>query len=465
MTQAAGSIRRSHIARQYHRLAVAALAVRSGSAGRDDDGLPGLTVERDFPARLDENGDFFLDRWQVAALTRTLPSWFTPETLEFMHTTHAAACDALVDASENAARVTASLDGPARKVWEDLANKMALVLAYGILSKFVPDILLRALADAGDAEPPPFPAQSAGAELMQNTFALYQACCALNYSPQRLQREWPRVSPEVFHLVSEFCNRQTGFGPLAWDSPGYEDPNYVVRLLHSAFDEVDAKQVRRRLSFAKRPAVARFMINMPAKIAALRHVLGFWLDFLERETWYVRRAFYVGMIPLLQQLAAGYRQKIPAFQPADLLFLQIRELAARNRRSSGDSHAPWSLHGKHRILVIARRPPSRAGNDDAEFMSAKNPNEKTDSGLGRCAGTCQREGIPDTQCRRHYGRSGRRYSGSPHPPSTSRAVAAASCRTRGRGRRDSSARNHARSRMRHTSRGGHSRRPQSFSRR
>ena len=55
---------------------------------------------------------------------------------------------------------------------------MALVLAYGILSKFVPDVLLRALADAGDVEPPPFPEKSAGAELMQNTFGLYGACCA-----------------------------------------------------------------------------------------------------------------------------------------------------------------------------------------------------------------------------------------------------------------------------------------------
>ena len=170
-----------------------------------------------------------------------------------MHTTHAAACDALVDASENAAHVAASLDGAARNLSEDLANRMALVLAYGILSKFVPDVLLRALADAGDVEPPPFPETSAGAELMQNTFALYQACCALNYPPQRLQREWPRVSPEVFHLVSEFCNRQTGFGPLAWDSPGYEDPNYVVRLLHSAFNEVDAEQVRRRFLSPKDP--------------------------------------------------------------------------------------------------------------------------------------------------------------------------------------------------------------------
>jgi len=289
-------------------------------------GLPGLSSEADFPARLNENGDLFLDRSQVTVLTKALSSWFTPETLERMCTTHAAACDALVDASENAARVAASSDGAARELSEDLANRMALVLAYGILSKFVPDLLLRALADAGDAEPPPFPEKSAGAELMQHTFALYQACYALDYTPQRLQQEWPRVSSEVFQLVSKFCDRQTGFGRLAWDSPGYEDPYYVIRLLHSAFEEVDAEQLRRRLSFTKKPAVTPSPAGVRTRIAALRRVLGFWLDFLERETWYVRRAFYVGMIPLLRQLAAGYRQKMPAFEPADLLFLDVGEL-------------------------------------------------------------------------------------------------------------------------------------------
>jgi len=291
-------------------------------------GLPGLSSELDFPARLNENGDLFLDRSQVATLTQALRAWFTPEILELMPTRHAAACEALVDASENSMRLVASGEDAATKLSEDLANRMALVLAYGILSKFVPDVLLRALAETGDIEPPPFPEKSAGAELMQDTFALYQACCALKYPPERLEREWPRVSPEVFRLVSEFCNRQTGFGPLAWDAPGYEDPNYVVRLLRSAFKEVDVEQVGRRLSMARSPAVARSTAGEPAKIAALRRALEFWLDFLERETWYVRRAFYVGMIPLLKQLAAGYRQKNPAFQLADLLFLDIRELAA-----------------------------------------------------------------------------------------------------------------------------------------
>jgi len=120
-------------------------------------GLPGLASELDFPARLDENGDLFLDRSQVTALTKALPSSFTPETLELMHTKHAAACDALVDATENAARAAVSLNSKDSELFEDLANKMALLLAYGILSKFVPDVLLRALADAGDVESAPFP--------------------------------------------------------------------------------------------------------------------------------------------------------------------------------------------------------------------------------------------------------------------------------------------------------------------
>jgi len=292
-------------------------------------GLPGLTAESDFPAQLDENGDLFLDRSQIAALSKGLLAWFTSETVELMHARHSAACDALVMATENAGDAAASIDSKsARKLSEDLANKMALVLTYGILSKFVPDLLLRALADLGDVEKLPFPEKSAGAQLVQDTFGLYQACSDLGCTSIQLQREWPRVSPRIFELVSEFCNRQTGFGPLAWDAPGYEDPSYVLRLLHSAFDQVDPEQIRRRLSFVARPATNQSTIDVPIEIAALRRALGFWLDFLERETWYVRRAFFVGMVPLLQQLTAEYREKIPPLQPSDLLFLDFRELTA-----------------------------------------------------------------------------------------------------------------------------------------
>ena len=329
-------------------------------------GLPGLTSEVDFPAQLDESGDLFLDRAKITAITRELPRWFTLETLERMHMTHTAACDALITASEAASRTVGSFGEPARKSLEDLADKMALVLAYGILSKFVPDVLLRALADEGDLDAPPFPRRSAGAELLGETFGLYQSCCALNYSPQRLQHEWPRVSPEVFQLISEFCNQQTGFGPLAWDSPGYEDPVYVVRLLHSAFDEVDAGEIRRRVSFAKRVAFDLPAAVLPARVAMLRRVLGFWLEFLDRETWYVRRAFYIGMIPILRQFGSPGRQNAGCLELTDLLFLEISELTTgaidpmviRTRRDLYLANTEYlSLHGINakRLATMMRR--------------------------------------------------------------------------------------------------------------
>ncbi|MGI8890077.1 MAG: hypothetical protein ACR2G0_04755 [Chthoniobacterales bacterium] len=292
-------------------------------------GLPGLSSDLDFPARVDGNGDLFLDRAQVAVLSGALSGWFTPATLGLIYDRHSAACAALAEASENAEREASSLDDiSVRKFFKNLAGPMAVVLAYGILSKFVPDVLLHALAEAGDAEPPPFPERSAGAVLMQDTFALERACSALAYPPPRLQSEWPNVSPEVFRVVSAFCYQQTGFGPLAWDSPGYEDPNYVVRLLRAAFSAANAEQIRERLASAHKSGVARPIFEVSEKTAALRRVLRLWLDFLERETWYVRRAFYVGMVPLLKRLAGEYRRELPALQLTDLLFLDLHELMA-----------------------------------------------------------------------------------------------------------------------------------------
>ena len=291
-------------------------------------GLPFLKSELDFPARLDENGDLFLDRAKVATITDAFLAWFTPENLGFLHQTHAEACASLVDTSEQASRLAVSLDDKTAVRWaEDLARKTALVMTYGILSKFVPDVLLQALSCAGDNLPPPFPAHSAGSELLRKTFALEEACRQLGYPPRRLLREWPDVSPAVFLLVKDFCHHQRGFGPLAWDSPGYEDPEYVVRLLSSAFADVDSEQLRAKLSVSPK-SEATGSTAVPDNVGMLRRVLGFWLDFLERETWYVRRAFFVGMIPALQQVAGIYRRRIPELQVTDLLFLHIDELVA-----------------------------------------------------------------------------------------------------------------------------------------
>ena len=240
------------------------------------------------------------------------------------------------------ARAAASLDSAsARKLSEDLANKMALVLAYGILSKFVPDVLLRALADAGDVEPPPFPEKSAGAELMQDTFGLYRGLLRSRlHSATIATRVASRVAGSLSASLASSVDRQTGFGPLAWDSPGYEDPNYVVRLLHSAFNEVDAEQVRRRLSFAKRPAVDRSRIDVPTKVAALRRAPWVLAGFSGTGDLVCAPRFLCRHGPASAATGGGISPENSCVPTSGSVIPRHSRTDCGNRRSSGDSRAP-----------------------------------------------------------------------------------------------------------------------------
>jgi hypothetical protein len=161
------------------------------------------------------------------------------------------------------------------------------------------------------------------------------------YTSERLMAEWPAVSPSVAAVVRNFCASQAGFGPLAWDAPGYEEPQYVIRILRTAFAGSDPDEMRPWR--AHQPSLSARASGAP-QTTALRRVLAFWLDFLERETWYVRRAFYVGMLPLLRRLTAGYQRRFCGFRLEDLLFLEIQELTA----GSGD---PEIINARRRCYL------------------------------------------------------------------------------------------------------------------
>jgi hypothetical protein len=284
--------------------------------------LPGCRV----PVWIDDGGDLHLDRAAVQRLAEELPARLTAERLEVLRRDHQAACAAVIDTSESCARAARSLDEEeARRQLGELGAHVAGLVPYGILSKFVPDALLRALAAAGDGGAPPFPERSAGAALTADLLTLFLECRARGYPPERLEGEWPAVADEVAALVRGAGDRLAGFGPLAWDAPGYEQPLYVIRVMRAAFGQVDSDGLRLRLSApAPRPSPG----PGGSEAAALRRALAFWLDFLERETWYVRRAFYRGMVPLLRRLAAGQRRRHPGSRPDDVLFLTIDVLTA-----------------------------------------------------------------------------------------------------------------------------------------
>lgn len=296
--------------------------------------LTGVLADDRFKAWLDDDGDLFLDRSDVELLVAALPERLTPAFLADMERSLAAACSAVLEAAERARTHAPRADEmQARALLGDLGAQLAALIPFGILSKFVPDVLYGALASAGDDSGPPVPLESPGAALTKALAALHIEFAARGFSPERLLAEWPDVPPEVADVAQVFCGAHVGFGPLPWEAPGYEEPRFVLGVLETTFADDDPTDVLRRLTRPTSPPTAA---PEGSDIAALRSTLAAWLEFLEHETWYVRRAFYVGLVPLLRRLVPAYQRGGSGRAPEDLLFLELHELT-----TAGDfAHAP-----------------------------------------------------------------------------------------------------------------------------
>lgn len=284
-------------------------------------GARGVLPGDRFSAWLNEDGDLYLEKADAERLAAALPDLATPEYLSAMEHGLAAACAAVITATARAGeRASATGETEARALISDLGSAVAALLPYGILSKFVPDALFAMLKVSGDNDGPPFPAMSPGAELTRQAAVLFGECRKRGYSAGRLKSDWPEVPHWAAELLRDFCRAQAGFGPLPWEAPGYEDPSYVLAILSETFGDGDPDAVLARLGASNTAA---------SEGSALRRALAAWLAFLERETWYVRRAFYLGMLPLLRRLVPSYEKADSRFAAEDVLFLELNELTAR----------------------------------------------------------------------------------------------------------------------------------------
>jgi hypothetical protein len=310
-------------------------------------GLADLLPRGRFGARVDGNGDLHLDPRHRTLLAEALPGRLTVPFLEDLDRRHRTTCISLLQwiGSAEQAHATAEQD-EARAILATLTRGIVELLPWGILSKFVPDALLAFLRANGDDAPPPFPARSAGSRLADGLRDLRARCTEAGWPPARLGAGWPAVDEDVARAVWAFCADHAGFGPLAWDSPGYESPEYVLRMLRAT----EGGEPAPRAAGAGLPSGARAPSSSPPRpdppppvvsgdlLVTTRGVLAFWLDFLEWETWYVRRAFYAGVAPLLRRLAA--LDAHGGLRPDEMLFLEIPEpylpcpdaAAARARR-------------------------------------------------------------------------------------------------------------------------------------
>src|SRR5207253_1294622 len=101
-----------------------------------------------------------------------------------------------------------------------LDDEGSLFLDRSHVDVLEPGFPLAALEAEGDRLPPPLPSPSPGARLSRGLLDLYLRCLDHGFGPERLEQEWPAVPAEVNDEVCAFCEHQTGFGPVAWESPG-----------------------------------------------------------------------------------------------------------------------------------------------------------------------------------------------------------------------------------------------------
>ena len=301
--------------------------------------LTGVLPDDRLGAWLNDAGDLFLDVAHVGQLASAIPDRISPAWLHHMACSLESACRGVGLTTELCRTRARDADASeARQLIADLGASVRTLVPFAILSKFVPDALYRAAASSGDASVPALPHDSPGTMLTRESFALFEACGACGFPPDRLLAEWPAVPADIGDRVRTFCEGHAGFGPLQWEAPGFEDPRYVFTVLQAVFAESDGEQVRHRLrGGAPRRAPAEATpspsghgARWPAStMKTLRRVTVMWMEFLERETWYVRRAFHVGFLPLVHRLATEFAMWDVDMTADDVLFLGLDELTAQ----------------------------------------------------------------------------------------------------------------------------------------
>ncbi len=192
-----------------------------------------------------------------------------------------------------------------------LLEAVAAVMPYPVLTRIVPGLLAQA---AGDRVPVPEP-PSPGAILATNLRRLASWCAAREWQPAALRDTWPRVDDDVADVVGSFCRDHSGFGPVAWEAPGFDSPRYTV----TAMATLVPSPTRRDGTVDWHPVTA-----CPDGAANTAHQVAVrWIEHMDRQIWLQRRAFHHGAVPLLAAL--GDENGVA---PWRLLFAERSELAS-----------------------------------------------------------------------------------------------------------------------------------------
>jgi hypothetical protein len=227
--------------------------------------------------------------------------------------TDAIAGDAARD-GHGAVAALARLDGP-----------LCELAPFAVMTKFVPDALLERWRRLGGTGPPPAPEPSPGRRLAEALVELGRRCLAAGCRPHDVASGWPDVPEAVGRAVHAFCRAHTGFGPPAWEAPGYESPAFVVHAMAAVEAEASVpagiRGASRTAASSQPPMTATPPVDPDGREAVERALVA-WLEYFDLEVWYLRRAFHVAVVPALRALAETLDRR----RPDDLLFATMGEL-------------------------------------------------------------------------------------------------------------------------------------------
>ena len=237
-----------------------------------------------------------------------------------------------------------------QELWQDawcsIAQAIAELAPYGLVTKILPDILLERsgglpLERVEVAGPSKSPSEA---------FPLYLSSRSLVKGVQVLVSQLKVLDPEQPGKKGEtrrqaelrsFCERNVGHGSRAWEAPGYEDPRYVLSSI------VQARNPSREdgplteavptdlLCLPDASADACAAPELPREEALApasggergwQVELQYWATHLDLQTSILRWGFLTAELPLIRGLAAHLISAKVILRASDLLFCTRHEI-------------------------------------------------------------------------------------------------------------------------------------------
>lgn len=278
-------------------------------------GLGGWTNGRVFAAYMDDDGHIYLDSTHARELGELIVDKVDCDHLDAILESHKQLAQQLETRLE--ARVST---GDSRPALREISQTLVALAPYGLVTKILPDALRTMIQARIDQQGSSLSRREIEEALRPGRNGSSELC---RYLSRVAQLESGCTGADRDAIVHRICEEFCGFGPHAWEAPGYENKALVTRIL----DEWQAGSAGNwTASGAARAGEPAEAITGDTTLARMIEHFRYWAAYVDDQSTLLRKGFYRGLRPLLSQLAAELLNAQLLERPSDILFLTRQEL-------------------------------------------------------------------------------------------------------------------------------------------